>query len=152
HAQPSDVNRHPHATPYVSTVHNGPVGNDGALKPMLQTPGHTFICDTDTDVLVELIDRCYHGEPLRALAEPLAPVPASDALAVLFRDSPDTLLAVRRESPVIVGYGEGDNFLASDIPAILKYTRRYSVLEEGDMVVCKAGRVAFYDEFGRPVR
>ena len=71
---------------------------------------------------------------------------------MLFRDFPDTLFAVRRESPLIVGYGEGENFLASDIPAILKYTRSYSVLEEGDMVVCKADSVTFYDEFGRPVQ
>ena len=119
---------------------------------MLETKGYTFVSETDTEVLVKLIDSCYHGEPLRALAEALARVRGSYALAVLFRDWPDTLFAVRRESPLIVGYGEGENFLASDIPAILKYTRSYSVLEEGDMVVCKAGRVAFYDEFGRPVR
>ena len=152
HGEPSDVNSHPHSTPYVSIVHNGIIENYGALKAMLETKGYTFVSETDTEVLVKLIDSCYHGEPLRALAEALARVRGSYALAVLFRDWPDTLFAVRRESPLIVGYGEGENFLASDIPAILKYTRSYSVLEEGDMVVCKAGRVAFYDEFGRPVR
>ena len=152
HGEPSDVNSHPHSTPYVSIVHNGIIENYGALKAVLETKGYTFVSETDTEVLVKLIDSCYHGEPLRALAEALARVRGSYALAVLFRDWPDTLFAVRRESPLIVGYGEGENFLASDIPAILKYTRSYSVLEEGDMVVCKAGRVAFYDEFGRPVR
>ena len=152
HGEPSDVNSHPHSTPYVSIVHNGIIENYGALKAMLETKGYSFVSETDTEVLVKLIDSCYHGEPLRALAEALARVRGSYALAVLFRDWPDTLFAVRRESPLIVGYGEGENFLASDIPAILKYTRSYSVLEEGDMVVCKAGRVAFYDEFGRPVR
>ena len=152
HGEPSNVNSHPHSTPYVSIVHNGIIENYGALKAMLETKGYTFVSETDTEVLVKLIDSCYHGEPLRALAEALARVRGSYALAVLFRDWPDTLFAVRRESPLIVGYGEGENFLASDIPAILKYTRSYSVLEEGDMVVCKAGRVAFYDEFGRPVR
>ena len=152
HGEPSDVNSHPHSTPYVSIVHNGIIENYGALKAMLETKGYTFVSETDTEVLVKLIDSCYHGEPLRALAEALARVRGSYALAVLFRDWPDTLFAVRRESPLIVGYGEVENFLASDIPAILKYTRSYSVLEEGDMVVCKAGRVAFYDEFGRPVR
>ena len=152
HGEPSDVNSHPHSTPYVSIVHNGIIENYGALKAMLETKGYTFVSETDTEVLVKLIDSCYHGEPLRALTQALARVRGSYALAVLFRDWPDTLFAVRRESPLIVGYGEGENFLASDIPAILRYTRRYSVLEEGDMVVCKAGSVQIYDEFGRAVQ
>ena len=152
HGEPSDVNSHPHSTPYVSIVHNGIIENYGALKEMLEAKHYTFVSETDTEVLVKLIDSCYHGEPLKALTEALARVRGSYALAVLFRDFPDTLFAVRRESPLIVGYGEGENFLASDIPAILKYTRSYSVLEEGDMVVCKADSVTFYDEFGRPVQ
>ena len=152
HGEPSDVNSHPHSTPYVSIVHNGIIENYGALKAVLEAKGYTFVSETDTEVLVKLIDSCYHGEPLRALTEALARVRGSYALAVLFRDWPDTLFAVRRESPLIVGYGQGENFLASDIPAILKYTRSYSVLEEGDMVVCKADSVTFYDEFGRPVQ
>ncbi len=152
HGEPSDVNSHPHSTPYVSIVHNGIIENYGALKAVLEAKGYTFVSETDTEVLVKLIDSCYHGEPLRALTEALARVRGSYALAVLFRDWPDTLFAVRRESPLIVGYGQGENFLASDIPAILKYTRSYSVLEEGDMVVCKADGVTFYDEFGRLVQ
>lgn len=152
HGEPSDVNSHPHSTPYVSIVHNGIIENYGALKAVLEAKGYTFVSETDTEVLVKLIDSCYHGEPLRALTEALARVRGSYALAVLFRDWPDTLFAVRRESPLIVGYGQGENFLASDIPAILKYTRSYSVLEEGDMVVCRADGVTFYDEFGRLVQ
>ena len=152
HGEPSDVNSHPHSTPYVSIVHNGIIENYGALKAVLEAKGYTFVSETDTEVLVKLIDSCYHGEPLRALTQALARVRGSYALAVLFRDWPDTMFAVRRESPLIVGYGEGENFLASDIPAILRYTRRYSVLEEGDMVVCKAGSVQIYDEFGRAVQ
>ena len=152
HGEPSDVNSHPHSTPYVSIVHNGIIENYGALKAVLEAKGYTFVSETDTEVLVKLIDSCYHGEPLRALTEALARVRGSYALAVLFRDWPDTLVAVRRESPLIVGYGQGENFLASDIPAILKYTRSYSVLEEGDMVVCRADGVTLYDEFGRLVQ
>ena len=152
HGEPSDVNSHPHSTPYVSIVHNGIIENYGALKAVLEAKGYTFVSETDTEVLVKLIDSCYHGEPLRALTDALARVRGSYALAVLFRDWPDTLFAVRRESPLIVGYGQGENFLASDIPAILKYTRSYSVLEEGDMVACRADGVTFYDEFGRPVQ
>ena len=152
HGEPSDVNSHPHSTPYVSIVHNGIIENYGALKAVLEAKGYTFVSETDTEVLVKLIDSCYHGEPLRALTEALARVRGSYALAVLFRDWPGTLFAVRRESPLIVGYGQGENFLASDIPAILKYTRSYSVLEEGDIVVCRADGVTFYDEFGRLVQ
>ena len=79
-------------------------------------------------MLVKLIDSCYEGEPLQAIHEALSMVRGSYALAVLFRDFPDTVFAVKRESPLIVGWGEGENFVASDIPALLKYTRRYSVL------------------------
>ena len=152
HGEPSDVNSHPHSTPRVSIVHNGIIENYGVLKERLMVRGYTFVSETDTEVLVKLIDSCYQGEPLRALQQALAMVRGSYALGVLFRDFPDTIFAVKRESPLIVGWGEGENFIASDIPALLKYTRRYSVLEEGDMAVCTAAGIRFYDEFGEPVK
>ena len=152
HGEPSDVNSHPHSTPRVSIVHNGIIENYGILKERLIAKGDTFESETDTEVLVKLIDSCYAGDPLRALQEALAKVRGSYALAVLFRDRPDTIFAVKRESPLIVGWGEGENFVASDIPALLKYTRRYSVLEEGDMAVCTAEGIRFYNEFAEPVQ
>ena len=152
HGEPSDVNSHPHSTPRVSIVHNGIIENYGILKEHLMAKGYTFESETDTEVLVKLIDSCYTGDPLRALQEALAKVRGSYALAVLFRDRPDTIFAVKRESPLIVGWGEGENFVASDIPALLKYTRRYSVLEEGDMAVCTAEGIRFYNEFAEPVQ
>ena len=152
HGEPSDVNSHPHSTPRVSIVHNGIIENYGILKERLMAKGDTFESETDTEVLVKLIDSCYTGDPLRALQEALAKVRGSYALAVLFRDHPDTIFAVKRESPLIVGWGEGENFVASDIPALLKYTRRYSVLEEGDMAVCTAEGIRFYNEFAEPVQ
>ncbi len=152
HGEPSDVNSHPHSTPYVSIVHIGIIENYGALKELLAAKGYTFVSETDTEVLVKLIDSCYHGSPRAALAEALGMVRGSYALAALFADCPGVLFAARRESPLIVGYGEGENFLASDIPAILKYTRSYSVLEEGDMAVCRADGADFYDGFGQPVQ
>ena len=152
HGEPSDVNSHPHSTPRVSIVHNGIIENYGILKERLMAKGHTFESETDTEVLVKLIDSCYTGDPLRALQKALAKVRGSYALAVLFRDRPDTIFAVKRESPLIVGWGEGENFVASDIPALLKYTRRYSVLEEGDMAVCTAEGIRFYNEFAEPVQ
>ena len=151
HGEPSDVNSHPHSTPRVSIVHNGIIENYGVLKERLMAKGYTFESETDTEVLVKLIDSCYEGEPLKALRAALAMVRGSYALAVLFRDFPDTLFAVKRESPLIVGWGEGENFVASDIPALLKYTRKYSVLEEGDMAVCTTEGIRFYNEFGEPV-
>lgn len=152
HGEPSDVNSHPHSTPRVSIVHNGIIENYGILKERLIAKGYTFESETDTEVLVKLIDSCYTGDPLRALQEALAKVRGSYALAVLFRDRPDTIFAIKRESPLIVGWGEGENFVASDIPALLKYTRRYSVLEEGDMAVCTAEGIRFYNEFAEPVQ
>ena len=151
HGEPSDVNSHPHSTPRVSIVHNGIIENYGVLKERLMAKGYTFESETDTEVLVKLIDSCYEGEPLKALRATLAMVRGSYALAVLFRDFPDTLFAVKRESPLIVGWGEEENFIASDIPALLKYTRRYSVLEEGDMAVVNADGIRFYNEFAEPV-
>ncbi len=151
HGEPSDVNSHPHSTPRVSIVHNGIIENYGVLKERLMAKGYTFESETDTEVLVKLIDSCYEGEPLKALRTALAMVRGSYALAVLFRDFPDTLFAVKRESPLIVGWGEEENFIASDIPALLKYTRRYSVLEEGDMAVVNADGIRFYNEFAEPV-
>ena len=151
HGEPSDVNSHPHSTPRVSIVHNGIIENYGALKERLAARGYTFESETDTEVLVKLIDSCYHGEPLQALHEALGMVRGSYALAVLFKDFPDTIFAVKKESPLIVGWGESENFVASDIPALLKYTRDYSVLEEGDLAVVTAQGIRFYNAFGEPV-
>ena len=151
HGEPSDVNSHPHSTPRVSIVHNGIIENYGALKERLAARGYTFESETDTEVLVKLIDSCYHGEPLQALHEALGMVRGSYALAVLFKDFPDTIFAVKKESPLIVGWGEGENFVASDIPALLKYTRDYSVLEEGDLAVVTAQGIRFYNAFGESV-
>ena len=152
HGEPSDVNSHPHSTPRVSIVHNGIIENYGILKERLIAKGYTFESETDTEVLVKLIDSCYEGEPLQAIHEALSMVRGSYALAVLFRDFPDTVFAVKRESPLIVGWGEGENFVASDIPALLKYTRRYSVLEEGDLAVVTREGIRFYNEFAEPVK
>ena len=151
HGEPSDVNSHPHSTPRVSIVHNGIIENYGILKERLIAKGYTFESETDTEVLVKLIDSCYEGEPLQAIHEALSMVRGSYALAVLFRDFPDTVFAVKRESPLIVGWGEGENFVASDIPALLKYPRRYGVLEEGDLAVVTREGIRFYNEFAEPV-
>ena len=121
HGEPCSVNAHPHysSSERLALIHNGIIENYGALKERLIAKGYTFASETDTEVLVKLIDSCYQGEPLQALQAALAKVRGSYALAVLFKDYPDTIFAVKRESPLIVGWGEGENFVASDIPALL---------------------------------
>ena len=157
HGKPSVANAHPHTScdGRIAIVHNGIIENYGPLKADLLAKGVTFESETDTEVLVKLIDYFCCAQPkqspLAALREALAMVRGSYALGVLFREEPDTIYAVKKESPLIVGWGEGENFVASDIPALLKYTRRYSVLEEGDMAVVKADGIRFYDAFGKPV-
>ncbi len=151
HGVPSDVNSHPHSTPRVSIVHNGIIENYGKLKEDLIKKGYEFVSETDTEVLVKLIDSCYTGDPLLALTRALALVRGSYGLAVLFKDFPDIVYAARRESPLIVGFGKEQNFVASDVPALLKYTHEYAVLDEGDIAVLTRDKIDFYNEFGTPV-
>ena len=151
HGEPSDVNSHPHSTPRVSIVHNGIIENYGALKERLIAKGYTFASETDTEVLVKLIDSCYQGEPLQALQAALAKVRGSYALAVLFKDYPDTIFAVKRESPLIVGWGEGENFVASDIPALLKYTRTVYYIDNLEIARLTPDSIEFFNIDKEPI-
>ena len=151
HGEPSDVNSHPHSTPRVSIVHNGIIENYGALKERLVAKGYTFTSETDTEVLVKLIDSCYQGEPLQALQAALAKVRGSYALAVLFKDYPDTIFAVKRESPLIVGWGEGENFVASDIPALLKYTRTVYYIDNLEIARLTPDSIEFFNIDKEPI-
>ncbi|MDL2252818.1 glutamine--fructose-6-phosphate transaminase (isomerizing) [Ruminococcaceae bacterium OttesenSCG-928-I18] len=150
HGAPSDINSHPHSAARVSLVHNGIIENYGKLKEFLIHEGYTFLSQTDSEVLVNLLDYHYQGKknPIEAITATLQQVHGSYALAILFGDQPGKVFAVRHESPLIVAYGKGENFLASDIPAILAYTRQYSVLENGDIAVLTKEAVTVYDEFG----
>ncbi len=152
HGAPNDVNSHPHSSGHISLVHNGIIENYAQLKEHLIQKGYIFVSETDTEVLVKLLDYNYHGEPLDAIMKTLGEVRGSYGLAIIFRDFPDRIFSVRKESPLIIGYGKGENFLASDIPALLQYTRDYAVLEEGEIAVVKANDIEVYDSFGRPVQ
>ncbi|MEG2394507.1 MAG: glutamine--fructose-6-phosphate transaminase (isomerizing) [Ruthenibacterium sp.] len=152
HGAPSDVNSHPHSSARISLVHNGIIENYSSLKKHLIEKGCCFCSETDTEVLVKLLDVNYAGEPLSAISKTLQQVRGSYALAILFRDFPGKIFAVRKESPLIVGYGTGENFLTSDIPALLHYTRDYAILEEGEIAVLSAEAIAVYDALGRPVQ
>ncbi len=151
HGAPSDVNSHPQSSARVSLVHNGIIENYGRLKASLEKKGYAFESDTDTEVLVKLLDYNYSGDPLAAILATTAKVRGSYGAAVLFRDVPGTVFAVRKDSPLIVGYGHGESFLASDIPALLKYTRDYSVLDEGEIAVLRPEGISFYNEFGQSI-
>lgn len=152
HGVPSDINSHPHSSARITLVHNGIIENYSKLKEFLSLQGYDFVSQTDSEVLVKLLDYHYKGDAIPAIMATLQQVHGSYAVAILFADKPNEIFAVRKESPLIVAYGDGENFLASDIPAILPYTRRYSVLENGEIAVLTKDRIKVYDEFGIPTR
>ncbi len=152
HGAPSDVNSHPHSSERITLVHNGIIENYLKLKALLTEAGYSFQSETDTEVLVKLLDYNYDGDPLCTILKTLSQVRGSYGLAIMFQDYPDRIYSVRKESPLIVGYGEGENFLASDIPALLKYTRDYSILEEGEIAEITKEKIQFYNEFGNPIK
>ncbi|MGI5957891.1 MAG: glutamine--fructose-6-phosphate transaminase (isomerizing) [Massiliimalia sp.] len=134
HGEPSDVNSHPHGSKRLSIVHNGIIENYQELKNKLIRKGYSFESETDTEVVAKLLDYYYHSDPFDAIAHVIQAVRGSYALGILFRDFPNEIFAVRKDSPLILGIGEGENFIASDIPAILKYTRQYCLIDENEIV------------------
>lgn len=151
HGEPSDVNCHPHGTKRVSIVHNGIIENYKDIKSFLVGKGYTFESETDTEVVAKLLDYYYDGDPIDAIIKALADVRGAYALGILFEDYPDSIYAVRKDSPLIIGVGENENFIASDVPAILQYTRKYYLLEEGEVATIKADRVEFCDLHRVPI-
>jgi glucosamine--fructose-6-phosphate aminotransferase (isomerizing) len=136
HGIPSSTNAHPHAdcSGSFAVVHNGIIENFQALKDELTSKGHIFSSDTDTEVLAHLCEDCYNGDLERAVREALLRVEGSYALAVISDNEPDVIIAARKDSPLIVGLGDGENFLASDIPAIRKYTNKVMYINDGEIV------------------
>jgi glucosamine--fructose-6-phosphate aminotransferase (isomerizing) len=136
HGIPSSTNAHPHAdcSGSFAVVHNGIIENFQALKDELTSKGHIFSSDTDTEVLAHLCEDCYNGDLERAVRQALLRVEGSYALAVISDNEPEVIVAARKDSPLIVGLGEGENFLASDIPAIRKYTNKVIYINDGEIV------------------
>ncbi len=143
HGAPSDVNSHPHTAGRVSIVHNGIIENYLEIRSELQKAGTTFVTQTDTESVVRLLDSLYDGDPIAAIRKTLAQVRGAYALGILFSDLPGTIFAVRKDSPLIVATSEGENFIASDIPAILAYTKQYYILDEGEIAVIKSDCITF---------
>ena len=151
HGEPSDVNSHPHSGARVTIVHNGIIENYIELKEFLVSKGREFISDTDTEVVAQLLDYKYNGNPLETIDAVMAELKGSFALGIMFKDFPDRIFAVRRESPLIVGVADGECFIASDVPAILQYTRDYYLLEHDEIATLSGEGVAFVDEHLDPI-
>ncbi len=137
HGKPSDVNSHPHTDNSLkfSVVHNGIIENYISLKEELIAKGHRFVSETDTEVISHLIAELYDGDIVKAVQKAVSRMTGAYALGVLTEYEPDKLVAVRLASPLIIGVGEGENFIGSDIPAILEYTRNVFILNDGEMAV-----------------
>jgi len=137
HGRPSDENAHPHLDDgeRIAVVHNGIIENYAQLREMLSAKGVTFRSETDTEVAVNLISYFYEGDILKAVAEAALRLEGSYALGILCADYPDMVIAVRKESPLILGLGQGENFLASDVTALLPYTRDVIYMEDGEIAI-----------------
>ena len=153
HGAPSDVNSHPQVSRSgrIAVVHNGIIENYSALKQFLERQGVPFTSQTDTEVVAQLIEYFYEGDLLQAVGRVLHRIEGAYALGILCADTPDQLVAVRRDSPLILGVGEGENFLASDVTAILKHTREVIYLEDGEVAVLTREGVRCYNHFLQPV-
>ena len=146
HGEPSDINAHPHFNKDESivVVHNGIIENYLKLKKKLEAKGYQFISDTDTEVIAHLLDYYYTGNPLQAVTKIMHRMEGSYALGIIFRDHPDELYAVRKDSPLIVGHTEGGNIIASDVPAVLKYTRDVFFIENEEIVRMTKDSMEFF--------
>jgi glucosamine--fructose-6-phosphate aminotransferase (isomerizing) len=137
HGPPNECNAHPHhdCTGTVSVVHNGIIENYGPLRAMLQKTGHTFVSETDTEVLAHLIEAAFDGNLEEAVVDALALVEGTYGIAVLCSRDPDKIVAARKGSPLLIGIGEGENYIASDVAAILAHTRQVIYLDDGEMAI-----------------
>lgn len=152
HGAPSDLNAHPHVSSdgKIALIHNGIVENYLDLKSMLLKEGYTFLSETDTEVACNLIAYCYQktGKLLDAMQMALNMIEGSYAFVAICQDEPDTIVAAKQSSPMIVGMGDGCNFVASDVTAVLRYTREVVYLNDGDLLEMTADSVHFYDRKG----
>lgn len=153
HGSPSDVNAHPHFNKDKSivVVHNGIIENYLKLKKKLEKHGYEFVSETDTEIIAHLLDYYYHGNPLEAVTKIMHRMEGSYALGIIFQDHPDELYAVRKDSPLIVGHTDGGSILASDVPAVLRYTRDVVFIENEEIVRMKADSMEFFNVDEEPI-
>jgi glucosamine--fructose-6-phosphate aminotransferase (isomerizing) len=153
HGAPSDVNSHPQVSQSgrIAVVHNGIIENYAELKSFLMDNGVVFTSETDTEVVAQLIDHFYEGDILAAVSRALHRIQGAYALGILCSDAPDQLIAVRKDSPLILGYGDGCNFLASDVTAIIKRTREVGYMEDGEVAVLTREGIQCYNHLMQPI-
>ncbi len=151
HGEPSDRNSHPHGTDSLMIVHNGIIENYMVIKERLAKEGYTFVSETDTESAAKLIDYYYKktGDPFKAIAATVPELVGSFAIGVIFNDIPGKIFAIRRDNPLIVAVSDEGNFIASDIPAILKHTKKYYQLGEGDIALIEEDKVTFFGADGK---
>lgn len=145
HGEPSDINSHPIGNGRVSIVHNGIIENYRKLKEFLISKGYGFESQTDTEAVAKLLDYNYDGDPIDTIIRTIADIEGAYSLGIMFREHKNRIFAARKESPLIVGKGKGEMFIASDVTAIIEYTREYYLLEPGEVADITADGVTFYD-------
>lgn len=149
HGRPNDINAHPHTSGNIAVVHNGIIENYQKLKEKLEKK-YKFVSETDTEVIAHLINYYYNGNLVQSVKNALSELEGSYAIAVICNDSPDLMVVARKDSPLIVGVGENDNFVASDIPAVLKYTKKVIYLDDYDIAIIKKDDIEFFNN-GNPI-
>lgn len=153
HGEPSDINSHPHGNHRISIVHNGIIENYVFIKERMIRKGYTFESQTDTEALAKCLDYYYvqKQNPIQAIAKVVEKVEGSFALGMMFSNHPDTIYAIRKDSPLIIGLGEDENFIASDMTALLKYTRNYYLLEHNEIAIVKKNHVIILNLDGEEI-
>ena len=155
HGEPNDTNAHPQVSESgrFAVVHNGIIENYAELKKKLLEKGYTFRSETDTEVVAQLLDWYYRDsrDVFEAVTSMLSAVEGTYALGILCTATPDRLIAARKDAPLLLGYGEGENFIASDVTALLRHTRDVVYMDDGELAVVTAGSIRIYDERRRPV-
>lgn len=153
HGEPSDINSHPHSNGRITIVQNGIIENYAELKAFLAEKGYSFISQTDTEIVACLIDYYYsERNPLRAITEVVKELHGSYAFGILFKDFPDRVYAVKKGCPLIVGEGNAEYFIASDISAFLEYTNKYVIIEDGEIVCMEPAGTHFFDVHGNKIQ
>lgn len=149
HGEPSDINSHPQvsASGRIAVVHNGIIENYVKIKDFLISKGVSFVSQTDTEVVAQLLEYYYDGDILSAVAQVLQQIEGAYAFGIVCADCPDKLIAARKDSPLIIGFGEGFNFLASDVTAVIKYTREVGYLDDGDVAVLTTEGITVYNSY-----
>lgn len=154
HGGPTDENAHPHSSEHIALLHNGIIDNYRELREFLEGEGYVFASQTDTESAAHLIDYCYKqtGDFLDAVIAALKRIRGTYAFGIICKGEPEKIICVRQENPLLLGVGDGENFLASDIPAFIKYTKRYMIMEAGEIAILEPSGITVLDIDKNPIK